>query len=722
MVSAQDESDSFATLGERIERFCGDDFVGRSFELRFFESYLARLPERTERIVNVHGIGGIGKTVLLERFRTIAIERNAHFVHVDLRQAAGNAVHIAAIVDAQARPPAARNGLARTAAPNTNDAEPWHTHAEAEADASRSPERCAAALNRIAAVRTVVLAFDHYEEAGSLDAWLRESFLPSLHTNMLVVIAGRFPLEGPWRLSPAWRKLVVALPLCEWSYEDAKSYLERCGLASDGLATDQLWIRTFGHPLSMALTVSAFPASARVASGLAASLPERLDERFEELVRHWLREVPDDDLHELVMAASVTRSFRQESLSAMVGRAIPSSIFDRLVRLSFVERNPSGWRMHELARETVRRSFRERYPDRFEQYRRTAVLALRERIAAAIEAARDIARESAELLGHTGNPILRAHFRHSRASRNYWETVGPHNAAEAEAYVRRRISGARDSVIRCSDPETGELFRFSLDAAQSLLQLTPVSVRELVRHGGDGALRLLRSPEGDAVGLVAIVPIHEGTLPFLRNAPVSRAYFRTLTADQAEAFQVRQQESRASFLFYADVADPEKEELRSDVVRLKLEHILSGVLLVASPPHLPYYAEAHRSLGFIQAAGAEHADYGEAAPFAPTYLLDTRGNGMVSYLSRVTEHSDGLPAAMEHITSIPTSAFTTENRYPPLTPRELEVAGLLAQGHTNAEIAAALYMSVAAVKKHVNAMLHKYGLKNRTQLAKALPV
>lgn len=56
-----------------------------------------------------------------------------------------------------------------------------------------------------------------------------------------------------------------------------------------------------------------------------------------------------------------------------------------------------------------------------------------------------------------------------------------------------------------------------------------------------------------------------------------------------------------------------------------------------------------------------------------------------------------------------------------LTPREREVAGLLAQGRTNAEIASALYRSVAAVKKHVNAMLHKYGVKNRTQLARSLP-
>ncbi|MNI93615.1 Spore germination protein GerE [compost metagenome] len=54
------------------------------------------------------------------------------------------------------------------------------------------------------------------------------------------------------------------------------------------------------------------------------------------------------------------------------------------------------------------------------------------------------------------------------------------------------------------------------------------------------------------------------------------------------------------------------------------------------------------------------------------------------------------------------------------TPREREVAALLAQGATNKEIAGTLYISEAAVKKHLNAMLQKTGLKNRTQIAAAM--
>jgi len=52
-----------------------------------------------------------------------------------------------------------------------------------------------------------------------------------------------------------------------------------------------------------------------------------------------------------------------------------------------------------------------------------------------------------------------------------------------------------------------------------------------------------------------------------------------------------------------------------------------------------------------------------------------------------------------------------------LTPREREVVLGIAQGETNAEIAARLYMSVATVKAHITHILTKLGATNRTQIA-----
>lgn len=52
-----------------------------------------------------------------------------------------------------------------------------------------------------------------------------------------------------------------------------------------------------------------------------------------------------------------------------------------------------------------------------------------------------------------------------------------------------------------------------------------------------------------------------------------------------------------------------------------------------------------------------------------------------------------------------------------LTQREREVAMAVAQGMSNADVAAELYMSVATVKAHVSRVLMKLGAANRVQIA-----
>ncbi|HEU4921198.1 MAG TPA: LuxR C-terminal-related transcriptional regulator, partial [Candidatus Limnocylindrales bacterium] len=52
-----------------------------------------------------------------------------------------------------------------------------------------------------------------------------------------------------------------------------------------------------------------------------------------------------------------------------------------------------------------------------------------------------------------------------------------------------------------------------------------------------------------------------------------------------------------------------------------------------------------------------------------------------------------------------------------LTDREREVAELIANGATNVEIAAALFVSVKTVERHVSNLLAKYDARNRTELA-----
>jgi len=88
---------------------------------------------------------------------------------------------------------------------------------------------------------------------------------------------------------------------------------------------------------------------------------------------------------------------------------------------------------------------------------------------------------------------------------------------------------------------------------------------------------------------------------------------------------------------------------------------------------------------------------------------------------RVVAHGDALLAPV--VTRRLIEAFVREHpmaRQPPpglaeLTPRELEILGLIARGLSNAEIAAELVVSTTTVKTHVARVLSKLGLRDRVQ-------
>lgn len=672
------------TIGQQWNRLMEDHFVGREFELAVFRRYLANLSNQTERIVNVSGTAGMGKTYLLHRFAGIASAYNAVPVRVRLREIASD-------------PFAFDQAVLRGLGGESGTSE----HGDTTGDS-----KSLSLLQDIAGKQTVVLLLDEYEEAGALDYWLRTYYLPQLPSNMLIVIAGRYPLEGPWRFTPAWHKMIVRMPLAALTYEEIRQYLRRSGTSSEQ-AADGVWLRTLGHPLAVSLLT---PVSGE-RTNTAESVHLAEEEAIAALLERWLQEVPDDELRRLLFAASAARTFQHEQLEVLLGAPVSPALFERLIKLSFVNRTAHGWQLHEIVWENLRRMFRERMPELFERYLKQAVELAERRIEDGLAKGRDIAKEMAELLHFAGTPVIRAHYRHSSSSPSYSEPLSKSNQHELESYIARRQSHPRPWNVRCSNPELQAVYRFSFTPEESLLRLTAVDWPGLTAlPERDRVILLLRNDAGEVTGVFAMAAMSARTWTYLESAPLTRALFRSLTPDLRKDLTLAAEEGKAWYLLCADVDNLENEQLRSDIVSHLFDYVLAGNLIAASAPPLAYYDLAFEGYGFEPVPGAEHGDYGMPQP-AKTYWLDTRHGKLKAYIRRIT----GMEMAIEG-TQLPPSEkglYLSE-----LTKREKDVILLLAAGHTNAEIASALFISEAAVKKHVNTMLSKFGLKNRTQLAR----
>jgi DNA-binding NarL/FixJ family response regulator len=100
-------------------------------------------------------------------------------------------------------------------------------------------------------------------------------------------------------------------------------------------------------------------------------------------------------------------------------------------------------------------------------------------------------------------------------------------------------------------------------------------------------------------------------------------------------------------------------------------------------------------------------------------LKDMAGEDIAAAVRQVARGADALLAPA--VTRRLVDRYTTARPQPTgqgleqLTPRELEVLTLVAQGLSNAEIATELFIGETTVKTHVARMLMKLGLRDRVQ-------
>jgi DNA-binding NarL/FixJ family response regulator len=120
----------------------------------------------------------------------------------------------------------------------------------------------------------------------------------------------------------------------------------------------------------------------------------------------------------------------------------------------------------------------------------------------------------------------------------------------------------------------------------------------------------------------------------------------------------------------------------------------------------------------------EHVLRALRAGAAGFVLKDTPPDEIVAAIRRVAQGQPVLsPAVTRRLIARVAGADLDQRRTHArgrlalLNEREREVAAAVGQGSSNAEIAAALYLSVPTVKTHVSSILTKLDLNNRVQIA-----
>ncbi|MFE5321936.1 LuxR C-terminal-related transcriptional regulator [Paenibacillus sp. NPDC056579] len=665
--------------------------VGRKQELTAFLE-VWNDSARSTKIVNLYGTAGIGKSFLLDEFQRQARAREGQCVTIDS--------------DGFVKTPQAFCGHILDA---------LRYDGSDRTDESQLPNACVQFLNKLASSQRILLQIDVYERMESMDQWLRDFFLKQLDPHILIVIAGRYPLTEPWYLSPAWRQLILRMPLTDLDYPSVERYAEYSHV-SDRDSVERIWRYSSGHPLTMSLVtfILSQSGSKEAIPGDESTLPY--------LVNQWLREVPGDYMRPFVEAASVLRHFNQESLSFVMGREITASEFYQLIRFSFIRKADRGWTVHALMRDAIQRELLSRTPSVYEAIKSKALQYYYDRLVDTGSQSPN-AREAVELMYYIGDALIRAFMNWFELSPRHFETAGVGYKEELEAYVRRRQETAKDTRIELFDPYTSRVFEFFISAAESRFTVQSLDFDALFGLGYD-VVRTMRDAAGEMIGLAVIIPINSRTLPYLQQAPRSSAYFGSLPPDLHKRLSVPAYTRAGWFIETIDTVDFGDAAQQTAIGHLLHSLIFTGEFIVESPAPFPYFIEAHKSLGFETAHHGSHRNY-DGVTETNTFVIDMQDERIVSYIHRMLKLTgqQSIIRQSDLLHDVPPAPEPDEDpilKRNDLTVREKEVAKLLEKGYTNVEIAASLYISEVTVKKHMKSMLGKLQATNRTQLLKKL--
>ncbi|MFI0370737.1 AAA family ATPase [Actinomadura sp. 1N219] len=434
------------TFGDRLRRARRRRFVGRAGEIELFGGVLEADADAPFSVLFLHGPGGVGKSALLAELAEEARRYGVAPVLVDAR-----------VVDPVP---------------------------EAFAQAAGTFEQPAGT----GAARRVVM-IDTYELLGPLDDWVRETFLPSLPSDALVVIAGRDAPGPRWTADPGWRELLRVVSLRNLRPEDTRAYLRVEGVPDD--LHEQVLAMTHGHPLALSLTVDMIVRQRREGRAVPDALAGAPDV-VRALLGRVIDQVPSPRHAQALQVCAHSRFTTEELLRATLdGDEDVGELFGWLRTLSFMEEGVHGIFPHDVARDILDADLRWRDPDGYAALHRRLRGHFVERVRQATGNRRDRRKHVADVLFLSrSHPVVSSYWQLTGLGRFFTDGVRPddhaalldltrHTQGEEQARLAAYWLDRRPDAFGAFRETSGEMFGYA-----AFLPLHEADERDLAEDPG----------------------------------------------------------------------------------------------------------------------------------------------------------------------------------------------------------------------------------------------
>ncbi|WP_347814114.1 ATP-binding protein [Actinomadura sp. 7K507] len=543
---------SGGTVGDRLRLARRRRFVGRAGEIELFRGALA---DGDFAVLFLHGPGGVGKSALLAEMADAAREGGVAPVLVDARSVTPEAGAFLRAVE----PP--RSG------------------------------------------RYVVL-IDTYEVLGALDDWVRETFVPGLPDDTIVVIAGRDAPSARWVADAGWHELLRVVSLRNLSPADTRAYLRVEGVP--GELHERVLELAHGHPLTLSLLVDMIRRREDVPGALSAA-----PDVVRALLARLVDQVPGPRHLEALQICAHARFTTEELLRAMLGDDA-GALFGWLRGLSFMEEREFGLFPHDVVRDILDADLRWRDPDGYAGLHRGLRGHFVERARKSADDERVRHHDLLDIMFLSrDHPIVKAYWQLTGLGQLSATGLGTGDEAVVLA-MTRKLQGEEQAAL-----------------AAHWMERQP---------GGFG---IFRDGAGEPCGYAAYLAVHEAGEDDLEIDPAMRAMWRHVLRHGPP----RPGESVMAWRFFVDT-EPDARPSRSETM-IRLWHGQEAITrtgqawdLVTVPSEREYWDPLLSFFDFHHAADAGYRIGGR--PYE-VYAHDWRVLGVEEWLALTAERELGAP-------------------------------------------------------------------------------